>query len=178
MLKLNSIRRTIGTKIWIKSGIAAAALTVVGIASTPAFATTSVTTTFTVTATVASVCTIAANALPFGTYTGAASSVNTTISVTCNQTTPFNVGLNAGTATGATVTARKMTGPGGATLNYALYQNSSLTTNWGNTVGTDTFAGSTTGTTADSLTVYGTIPAGQSVTPGAYTDTITATVTY
>lgn len=178
MMKLNSIRRNVGAKFWIKSGVAAAVLSMVGIASTPAFATTSVTTTFQVTATVASVCTISANALPFGTYTGSASSLNTTISVTCNQTTPFNVGLNAGAATGATVTARKMTGPGGATLNYALYQNSSLTTNWGNTVGTDTVSGSTTGTTADLLTVYGSIPAGQSVTPGAYADTITATVTY
>ena len=144
----------------------------------PAFATTSLTTTFTVTATVATTCTIAANALAFGTYTGSASAVNTTVTVTCNQTSPFNVGLNAGTATGATVTARKMTGPAGATLNYALYQNSSLTTNWGNTVGTDTVSGTTSGTTADALTVYGSIPAGQSVPPGAYTDTITATVTY
>ena len=144
----------------------------------PAFATTSLTTTFTVTATVATTCTIAANALAFGTYTGSASAVNTTVTVTCNQTSPFNVGLNAGTATGATVTSRKMTGPASATLNYALYSNSALTTNWGNTVGTDTVTGQTTGTTADALTVYGSIPAGQSVPPGAYTDTITATVTY
>lgn len=177
-MKLSSIRRNVGAKFRIKSGIAAAVLAVAGMASTPAFATTSVTTTFDVTATVSSVCTIAANALSFGTYTGAASSVNTTVTVTCNQSTNFNVGLSAGAATGATVTSRKMTGPGGATLNYALYQNSALTTNWGNTVGTDTVSGSTTGTTADALQVYGTIPAGQSVTPGAYSDTITATVTY
>jgi spore coat protein U-like protein len=31
---------------------------------------------------------------------------------------------------------------------------------------------------AQTLTVYGQLPAGQYVTPGAYADTITATITY
>lgn len=66
-----------------------------------------------------------------------------------------------------------MTGPAGATLAYALYQDSAHTINWGNTVSTGTGNGS-----AQTLTVYGEVPAGQSVTPGAYTDTITATITY
>ena len=70
-----------------------------------------------------------------------------------------------------------MTGPAGATLAYALYQDSAHTINWGNTVGTDTVSGTGNGS-AQTLTVYGEVPAGQSVTPGAYTDTITATITY
>jgi spore coat protein U-like protein len=134
-------------------------------------------TTFSVTATVAATCTISATNLAFGSYTGALTNATSTISVTCTNTTGYNVGLDAGTSTGATVTTRKMTGPAGATLAYALYQDSAHTVNWGNTVGTDTVSGMGNGS-AQTLTVYGQVPAGQFVTPGAYTDTITVTITY
>jgi len=126
---------------------------------------------FSVTATVSAECTIAATALSFGTYTGAVLNVNSAVNVTCTNSTPYNVGLNQGTATGATVTTRKMTGAS-TTLNYALYSNSGLSTNWGATL-----AGTGNGS-LQALTVYGQIPAGQYVKPGSYTDTITATVTY
>ena len=134
-------------------------------------------TTFSVTATMMANCTISATNLAFGSYTGALTNATSTISVTCTKSTTYNVGLDAGTSTGATVTTRKMTGPAGATLAYALYQDSAHTINWGNTVGTDTVSGTGNGS-AQTLTVYGEVPAGQSVTPGAYTDTITATITY
>ena len=98
-----------------------------------------------------------------------------TIQVQCTNTTPYNIGLNAGTATGATVTTRKMTN-GGATVGYALYSNAGMTTNWGNTVGTDTVSG--TGNGAQPYTVYGQVPAQSTPAAGTYTDTITVTVTY
>jgi spore coat protein U-like protein len=44
-------------------------------------------------------------------------------------------------------------------------------------VGTDTVAGTGTGAT-QTLTVYGSIPAGQVVTPGTYRDTVNVIVTY
>jgi spore coat protein U-like protein len=122
-------------------------------------------------------CGIAANPLNFGNYAGAVLNVTTTLQVGCTGGTPYNVGLNAGTATGATVTNRSMTGPAAALLGYKLFSNAGRTTNWGNTVGTDTVAGTGNGT-IQSLTVYGQLPAGQSPGPGAYTDTIVATVTY
>jgi len=144
----------------------------------PAMAATS-TSTFQVTATVAASCQISTTNLAFGAYTGAATTATSTISVTCTSTTLYNVGLNAGTATGATVTTRQMTGSANANalLNYALYRDSAHTLNWGNTVGTDTMSGSGSGA-VQSLTVYGQIPASQIVAPGSYTDTITATITY
>lgn len=135
------------------------------------------TTTFSVTATMMANCTISATNLAFGSYTTALVDATSTISVTCTKSTTYNVGLNAGASTGATVTTRKMTGPGGDTLAYGLYQDSAHTINWGNTVGTDTVSGTGNGS-AQTLTVYGEVPAGQFVTPGAYTDTITATITY
>ncbi|MFZ0747425.1 MAG: spore coat protein U domain-containing protein [Terracidiphilus sp.] len=137
----------------------------------------SATESFTVTVLIQATCTIAANPLNFGAYSGALLDASTSLSVSCTRAANYNVGLSAGLATGATVTNRSMSGPSAALLNYKLFSNSGYSTNWGNTVGTDTVAGTGTGT-AQSLTVYGQIPAGQWVRPGSYTDTITATVTY
>ena len=135
------------------------------------------TTTFGVSATVQATCVISATAMGFGTYTGLAATSTSSVSVTCTNTTAYNVALNAGTSSGATVTTRKMTGPSSATLNYSLYQDSARSVNWGVTTGTDTVTGTGNGS-AQALTVYGAIPAGQYVAPGAYSDTITASVIY
>ena len=166
-LRSSSLRSLLGGSIAV-IGMAAA--------SVPAVASTA-TTTFNVTATVQATCLISANNLGFGTYSGSAIATTTTMSVTCTNGTTYNVGLNAGTAAGATVTARAMTGPGAATLSYALYEDSGHSTNWGNTVGTDTKAGTGNGS-AQSLTIYGNLTANQYPTPGSYSDTITATITY
>jgi spore coat protein U-like protein len=131
---------------------------------------------FNVSVTVASGCTITATTLAFGNYVGSLINATSTVSVTCTNTTAYNVGLNQGTH-GGSVTTRKMAGPGGALLGYSLYQNSGHSTNWGNTVGTDTETGTGNGA-LQPLTVYGQLPAGQIVALGNYTDTITATVTY
>jgi spore coat protein U-like protein len=134
------------------------------------------TTHFTLTVVIQNACTISANPLSFGNYAGALLDATTTLSITCTNLAPYTVGLNAGTSTGATVTNRKMTGPGGALLNYSLYSNSSYTTNWGNSTGS-WVTGTGTGA-AQRLTVYGQIPANQNRISGTYTDTITATITY
>jgi spore coat protein U-like protein len=148
-----------------------------GLTSTSAFATTQ-TTTFAVTATVQGSCTISATALSFGAYTGTALPGTSTISVNCTGGTTYNVGLNPGGATGATVTTRKMTGQFlHGSLAYSLFSNAGMTTNWGNTVNTDTVAGTGTGA-AQSLTVYGNIPAGTAPAADGYSDTITTTITY
>jgi spore coat protein U-like protein len=136
------------------------------------------TTSFTVVAEIQPQCTISANTLTFGAYTGVLLQSTSTISVTCTNYATYNVGLSAGLATGATVTTRKMTGTyHGGKLGYSLYSNSTHTTNWGQTVGTDTVAGIGTGIN-QSLTVYGQIPAGTIPAADGYSDTITATVTY
>jgi spore coat protein U-like protein len=134
------------------------------------------TTTITVTATVLKDCGVTATNMVFGNYTGAVNNSTSTVTVTCTNTTNYTVGLSAGNATGATVTTRKMQN-GAATLAYALYSNSGRTTNWGNTAATNWVTGTGNGT-AQPLTVYGQIAAGQHPTPGSYSDTITAIVTY
>jgi len=137
----------------------------------------STTATFAVSATVPATCTVSASALTFGSYVATAVSNSTsTVSVTCTNTTTYNVGLNPGATTGATVSTRQMLN-GTQVLNYGLYKDSGHTSNWGQTVGTDTATGTGNGG-AQAFTVYGQIPAGQYPTPGSYADTVTATVTY
>src|SRR5947209_8706739 len=137
------------------------------------------TTTFTVQMTITTSCTIvSASTLDFGTQGVLTANVDqtSTVQVQCTNTTPYNIGLNAGTGTGATVSNRKMTS-GANTVNYSLYSNAGRTTNWGNTVCTDTVSSTGNGA-AQSFTVYGRVPAQTTPAPGAYTDTITVTVTY
>jgi spore coat protein U-like protein len=141
------------------------------------------TATMAVTATVQTDCSVTANPLAFGNYSGAALNQNTTISVTCTNTTPYNVGLSAGSGNNATVTSRSMTcGTAGgcattAYLNYSLLSGSYTGTNWGNTSADNWVAGTGNGG-AQSITIYGVVAAGQYVTPGSYADSITVTVNY
>jgi len=135
------------------------------------------TSSFAVSVTVASTCLVAATSMGFGTYTGQVAPASSTVSITCSNSTPYNVGLSAGLGTGATVTARKMTGPASALLAYGLFQDAGHSVGWGVTAGTDTVAGTGNGA-SQPITVYGQIPTAQYVAPGAYADTITVTVTY
>ncbi len=140
------------------------------------------TTTFGVSATVEDSCNVAATALGFGNFAAIDNNdvdATTTIDVTCSNGTTFDVGLDAGTATSATVTARQMEiAATGSFLDYSLHSDSGRATNWGETVGTDTVSGTGDGT-VQALTVYGRIPQGQQTAlVGSYSDTITVTVTY
>ncbi|MGA2169987.1 MAG: spore coat U domain-containing protein [Terracidiphilus sp.] len=159
----------------IKSALPVAVLgfLVLGLTSTPAVATTA-TATIAVSASVVATCSISANALGFGAYTGVVINATTTVSVYCTNTTPYNVGLDAGLS-GGTVTTRAMKS-GANKLNYSLTQDLAGLTNWGNTTGS--WVGGTGSGSAQSITVYGQVPALQTLTIGTYTDTITATVNY
>jgi spore coat protein U-like protein len=134
-------------------------------------------TTFAVTATVQAACLISATPLAFGVYTGVVANATSAVTVTCTNTTPFAVALDPGTFAGATVTTRRMTGPASAALAYALFSDAAHTVNWGNSPATGGVTGTGTGI-AQPLQVFGQVPAGQFVAPGAYTDTITATITF
>jgi spore coat protein U-like protein len=150
---------------------------VLGLISTSAVAQTNpATTTFGVSATVLKDCIVSATALGVGNYTGAVNSAQSTITVTCTNSTTYTVGLGTGLATGATVTTRQMQN-GSNLLGYGLFSNSTWTTNWGNTSGSNWVSGTGNGA-GQALTVYGQIPAGQYLTPGSYADTIAVTVTY
>jgi spore coat protein U-like protein len=140
----------------------------------------------TVSATVVANCTIGTTALTFGNYdavvTNASSPLNGTgaINVTCTFDSPTKITLDQGAnqAGGSTdaVPLRRMAA-GGQYLNYSLYSDNSRTVTWGNTSGTGV---DYTGTgSAGSLTIYGSVTAGQNTVPvGSYSDTVVATITF
>ena len=103
----------------------------------------------------------------------------TTVAITCTNTTPYNVGLDGGTVVGSTVPSRLMagtaTGNTGTTVGFQLYQDAGRTTVWGNTQGTNTVAGVGTGS-VQSISVYGQVPAQATPKPDTYQTTVTATV--
>ena len=135
------------------------------------------TSTMAVTAIVIATCVVGTAPLAFGNYAMGQTDSTTSVTAFCTNGTPYTVSLSAGTGSGASVAVRKLTGPASATLNYSLYQDVGRTSVWGHTIGTDTAAGTGNGTT-QTLTVYGRIVAAQGAAAGAYTDTITVTLTY
>jgi len=141
------------------------------------------TATFQVTANVASQCTVSALDLGFGAVDPLGANVDqtTTVTVRCTKNTPYTVGLNAGTTTGATLAQRLMAN-GADTMNYNLYTDAARTTIWGNSAAAPTWVSGTGAGlgTAQVLTVYGRVPTGQTgLAVGSYLEpTITVTVTY
>lgn len=155
-----------------------------GVLSAGVAAAATTTTTFQVTATVQSTCSATATTLAFPNYTpGAGAQTGTsTISVKCSKNTPYTVALNAGTTTGGTL-AQRLMASGVNTLQYNLYTTAAASTVFGDgTGGTGTGTGTGAGVaTANAMTVYGQLPdsaTNQAAVPGAYSDTITVTVTY
>jgi spore coat protein U-like protein len=138
-----------------------------------------VTGTFSVSMTINASCVLSSSSgIAFG-ATGVLSS-NTdatgTLGVQCTSSTPYTVSLDAGGGTGATTATRKLTS-GGSTINYVLYRDSARTLTWGNTIGTDTVAGTGNGA-VQTLTVYGRVPSQTTPAAGAYSDTVNVTITY
>ena len=137
------------------------------------------TATFNVTATVLSSCVVSATDLAFGNYTSSSGSLldaTSTVQVTCTGGSAYTVALDGGTA--ADVSARAMSDGAAHALSYGLYTTNARDTIWGDgTAGSVTQSGTGDGT-AQSLTVYGRVPASQFVAAGAYSDLITVTLSY
>lgn len=121
--------------------------------------------------------------LAFGNYdpTAANTTASATFTVQCSRATPVTVALDRGATTDSSIAARRLSDGRGNTLGYQLYSSADRTSVWG-----DGSAGSLAVTatglgleTIMQFTVYGEIPAGQSLAvPGQYTDSITITLTY
>ena len=134
---------------------------------------------FQVTATVLASCDVTASNLTFGNYNPVTAShldAATTLSVTCTNGTAYNVGLSLGSGTGASTTTRYMK-QGSDQLGYALYRNAGRTQLWGTNTGTDTLAGTGTGSAA-TIDVFGRVPMQQAAPAGGYSDTIVVTVSW
>ena len=133
---------------------------------------------FTVTATNATICSVSAATLNFGS-TGvlrAALDGTTTISITCTNAAPYTVALDGGLSGAANPAQRKLS-QAAQTISYGLYLDASRTAPWGDSVGVNTAAGTGSGL-AQTLTVYGRVPAQSTPAPGTYADTVVMTISY
>ena len=165
-------------KVLAGKTLAAGALALLLLAQ-PCRASGSVSAQFNVTATVLDNCAVSAGDLAFGNYsagTGTAATATSTVQVTCTASLPYTIALDGGAA--ADVTSRTMSDGASHTLGYGLYTSAAYSTIWGDgTGGTSTVPGTGSGS-AQSVTVYGRIPASQFVTAGSYADLVTVTVNY
>ncbi|CBA16505.1 spore coat U domain-containing protein [Xanthomonas albilineans] len=139
--------------------------------------------TFNVKIQINSVCNIqtAPTDVNFGSVNSAQTSITSTgtLNVRCTSGTPYNIALNAGSTTGATVLTRTMGSANASNTSrvpYALYRDSAMTQNWGSTVGLDTQAGTGNGN-VQPVTVYGQV-ASTNYPADSYSDIVTATVTW
>ncbi len=132
--------------------------------------------TFNVTATVLKNCLVTATDIDFGSRGVLASNVDASgqLGVRCTAGTPYTVGLNGGLS-GGPPTARRMT-RASEFVTYGLFRDAAYAQPWGDVAGS---MASGTGTgVVQNLTVFGRVPPQATPSPGLYSDTIVATVTY
>lgn len=145
------------------------------------------TATFQVSANVVDNCIIGATALNFGDFDGTNNLTNSsTITVRCSNGTDYTVDLSAGASNN--FDARNMVNPSstsGLPLVYNLYTSSTYGTIWGDNTGNtgrvDGLGAGMAAINAITHTVYGRLLASDNtgaIDAGAYSDTITATITY
>jgi spore coat protein U-like protein len=135
-----------------------------------------------VTANVTAACVIntSSGAVAFGGYnptSGTALTATGSFTLQCtngaNPTVLMGQGANPGTGSSDAAPVRQMAS-GGYMLGYQLYSDSARSLVWDNATGVSEPANGTLQT----ITVYGSIPAGQNVGAGSYTDTVVVNVNY
>ncbi|HJT16836.1 MAG TPA: spore coat U domain-containing protein [Thermoanaerobaculia bacterium] len=156
-------------------------LAVLTLISIPAFAG-QATANLNVSASVSAVCTISTAAVAFGAYdpvvTNAAAALNGTGTVTVACTKGASATIDLGNGGNLSAGSRRMTS-GPDFLNYALYKDAARTQVWGTGLaGGATLTYNSASKAATNLTVYGTVPGGQDVTVGSYSDVVVATINY
>lgn len=145
----------------------------------------SVATSFTVKLTITAQCVVAADTdMDFGStgYLTSARDAQATFKVGCTNGTSPTISL-ASTNTGCpALTPRCMKSSPTTFVNYELYFDSGRTSTWSSAsrspvTGDGAISGSS-GSADKTVTVYGRVPAQTTDSPGDYTDTVTATVTF
>lgn len=152
-------------RLWIVAAVAA----LLSLGPAPSRAGTA-TASLAVSATVAGTCTVSGGPLAFGAYTPSTlATQQSALDVNCTQGTAYVVALDNGAAG-----ARRMTGPGGATLPYEIYRDGARSQRWGD--GSSAATGTGTGS-VQTLPLYASISP-TAATTGSYSDMVTVTLTY
>lgn len=147
-----------------------------GVLTQPCSAGSSTAFSFRVQATIANDCVIRAGSLDFGTNSvlNGARRASSVLSVQCTANNPYQIVLNAG-QNGAVGARRMKNAATGETVDYTL-SSSADGPGWGDgSGGTVVYAGTGSGG-VQSVPVHGLVPAQRTPSPGAYRDTVTATL--
>lgn len=137
-------------------------------------------TSMSVSATVTANCSVSTTSVAFGSVDTLSGNHDATgsVSVTCTNGSAWSASANAGSGSGATMASRRMTA-GANTLNYTLYTDAARNNVWGDGTGSTATVGNTGTGAAQTFTVYGRVPSGQTSVPaGSYSDTVSVTITY
>lgn len=132
----------------------------------------------TVSATVVPSCTISAGALAFGNYDPIVANASTDLDATATLSVACSSGANTNivAASGANVSGGQRRMKSGSNfLNYNLFSDSAHAIAWPISAPGVTYVGIGG---ADTLTVYGRVPAAQSQPVGSYTDTVLVTINF
>jgi spore coat protein U-like protein len=134
---------------------------------------------FAATAAEADQCTVSTTSVNFGSYNvydTAHKDSTGTITLRCNGGAS-NVKVEIGLG-GSSSAAYRFMNKSLELLFYNLYQNAARTIIWGDDSGSDYHVGNPPNNRDVTLTVYGRITAGQDVSAGSYSDSVTVTVQY
>jgi spore coat protein U-like protein len=126
-------------------------------------------------------CTVSATSVNFGSYnvfTGSATDSTGTVTINCNGSV-HNIVITLSKGSSSTYNARTMV-KGAEVLSYNLYRDAACTSVWGDgTGGTSTYTDANPANNSDIvITVYGRVPAGQDVSAGSYSDTVSAVINF
>jgi spore coat protein U-like protein len=158
---------------WKSRILLAAAAIVVGSTSVLA----QETDTLTVQVTVQEACSIAGTTIDFGTYTaGQQAALNAQGNISYNNCAAGTLTIALDGGGDGNVARRVLAHGGGDTLHYQLYRHSARSQVWG--IGEQAQQIVLLEPQSGSVPVYGSIPAGQNVPGGAYTDTVNITLTF
>ncbi|MET0746693.1 MAG: spore coat U domain-containing protein [Rhizobium sp.] len=136
--------------------------------------------------TVSASCTLTADPLAFGTVTLLTADIAATgnLTVDCTQGTVYTIALDNGLGAAATSATRLMTKPAGTPAGspvglaaYSIYKDVAHANVWGN-AGTELYTSPAGATGVAEVIPFYALAIRQSVPAGAYTDTVTATITY
>jgi spore coat protein U-like protein len=126
-------------------------------------------------------CTISATSVNFGSYnvfTASATDSTGSVTISCNGSA-HNVVVSLSKGSSTTFNPRTML-KGTETLSYNLYRDAARTSIWGDgTGGTSTYTNANPSNNSDIIvTIFGRVPAGQDVTAGSYSDTVSAVINF
>lgn len=122
-------------------------------------------------------CIVTATPVDFGNYSPFLNTPQDSVgqvSVNCTETGGYTVAISPGIHGGGSFANRRLSN-GGTQLAYQLYTDKNRRTIWGDGTGGSAVVSRPK---SDTIPVYGRIPARQSVSAGAFSDTIVVTIAY